>query len=221
MLQKKIYIFVFLILLFNAFYPDSLQMTKAAENGNESVEEWISKQVQKENPLPDLEENNSQSKDEQVGITAGDVIRSILALLFVIGLLLFVLKWLQKKTASISETDIVKNLGGTSVGNNRSIQLIKIGNRILIVGVGEDVTLLKEMTDAEEVDNILNEYKKQFRDVPEAMDIFKRFTKLTKNKNDRTDQSFQEEFKKQLNDIVRQRKETLAKGKEKEWDSHG
>ncbi|UTW69215.1 flagellar biosynthetic protein FliO [Anaerobacillus sp. HL2] len=47
----------------------------------------------------------------------------------------------------------------SSCRDNRSIQIIRVGKRILIVvGVGESIQLLKEIDDENEVDKILEDY---------------------------------------------------------------
>ena len=71
----------------------------------------------------------------------------IFATVFVVGLLYFVLKFVNKNGRLFKSTQLIENLGGTALGANRSVQLIKVGNRLLIVGVGENIQLLKEIED--------------------------------------------------------------------------
>ena len=63
------------------------------------------------------------------------------ALIFVIAILYFLLKFVNKKNQSYQQNRIVQHLGGTSLGANRSVQIVKAGKQILILGVGEDVKL--------------------------------------------------------------------------------
>lgn len=215
---KKIMVFILAICFLN-FHLLPLDMV-AAENGNESVEEWLEKGEGTEDFTPETEVDDS---NEPVGVTAGDVIRSIFALLFVIALLILVLKWLQKKSFSVTETTAVKNLGGTSLGNDRSVQFVQIGNRILVLGVGENVTLLKEISDPQEVDAFLQNLPKTPGDVSSARSLLPRFGFFQKEKRSlRADQetSFHHELQKQLKDIVLKRKYVLDKGRKKEWNRH-
>ena len=55
----------------------------------------------------------------------------------------------------------MENLGGNALGANRSVQVIKVGNRLLIVGVGENIQLLKEIEDGQEYEQIISEYNNQ------------------------------------------------------------
>lgn len=215
---KKILLSILAIYFLN-FHLLPLDMV-AAENGNESVEEWFEKGEGSEDFN---QETEVEVSDEPVGVSAGDVIRSIFALLFVITLLLLVLKWLQKKTSQITETKAVKNLGGTGLGNHRSVQFVQIGNRILVLGVGENVTLLKEISDPHEVDAILQNLPKAPGDVSGARSLLQRFGFFPKEKRTmRADRetSFHHELQKQLKDIVLKRKQVLDKGRKKEWNRH-
>lgn len=218
MLQKKISLFIMVTILFH--FSLAWPVDVAAETGNESVEEWIKQSEQGEDPAP--EEGVDADPDRPVGVTAVDVIRSIFALLFVISLLYLLLKWLQKKTAPISETTLVKNLGGTGVGNDRSVQLIKIGNRILVVGVGENVTLLKEISDSEEVAYFLEAMETETGTGPEKKDWIQRLSAFLPDRRNskKVGQSFQKEFQEQLAAIARKRKRVLEDGKEKEWNRY-
>ena len=39
----------------------------------------------------------------------------------------------------------MQNLGGVGVSQGKSVQLLQVGNSLFLVGVGEDITLLKEI----------------------------------------------------------------------------
>ena len=59
-------------------------------------------------------------------------------------------------------------MGGTGLGGNRSIQLVKVGDRILIVGVGEDIQLLTEIKDEAERNQLLDEYNQKIEQMIQA-----------------------------------------------------
>ena len=47
----------------------------------------------------------------------------------------------------------MKNMGGISLGQHKSIQLVVIGETYYLIGVGDDISLLKEITDPEEIND--------------------------------------------------------------------
>ncbi|KPC99928.1 Flagellar biosynthesis protein, FliO [Geobacillus sp. BCO2] len=54
---------------------------------------------------------------------------------------------------------VIEHLGGTSVGTNRSVQLIKVGRRLFVIGVGDSIQLLKEIEDEQEMNELLEQHR--------------------------------------------------------------
>ena len=85
-----------------------------------------------------------------------DIVRLIGATLLVIALIYGLLKFLYRRGQLLpGKKGVIEHLGGTSVGANRSVQLIKVGNRILVIGVGESIQLLCEIAEEDEMKEIL------------------------------------------------------------------
>nr|WP_283163287.1 flagellar biosynthetic protein FliO [Sporolactobacillus mangiferae] len=59
-----------------------------------------------------------------------------------------------KRTGRFTQVANLKNMGGVSLGGNRSVQMIMVGSEILIVGVGENVQLLKNISDPEIIESL-------------------------------------------------------------------
>ena len=53
----------------------------------------------------------------------------------------------------------MKNMGGISLGQHKSIQLVVIGESYYLIGVGDDIRLLKEITDPDEIDKLVEFYE--------------------------------------------------------------
>jgi flagellar protein FliO/FliZ len=75
--------------------------------------------------------------------------------LFILFLLFIVLKFLAKKTKSNTFGGPFHSLGGHSLGNNRSIQMLMIADTLYIVGVGNDVHLIRAIPPGEEQKRLL------------------------------------------------------------------
>lgn len=87
----------------------------------------------------------------------GDVIWVFVALAIVITLLIFTIKFLSKRNRAWGTARGLRSLGGISLGQNSSMQVIEVANRIYVVGVGEQVTLLDKLDDPETVAKIIQE----------------------------------------------------------------
>jgi flagellar protein FliO/FliZ len=157
------------------------------------------------------EETKTENMEEtvNVGLTFWDFLKMIFASIFVIALLYAILKFINKKSRSFSSNQLVENLGGTPLGTNRSIQIVKIGKRVLIVGVGEDVKLIKEIEDEEEARQIIEDYNNRMDQLVQPSDIVTKLIERTRNmKQGKSGEevSFSSTLKAQLEEISKGRK---------------
>ncbi len=90
-------------------------------------------------------------------------IKMLAALGFVIALIYGLLKFINSKSNPFTSYRSMENVGGVPLGSNKSIQLIRLGGRILVVGVGDTVTLLKEIENEEEISELIREADGQNR----------------------------------------------------------
>jgi flagellar protein FliO/FliZ len=111
----------------------------------------------------------------------------------------------------------MKNLGGTNLGGNRSVQMIKVGNSILVVGIGENVELLKEINDEQEVNMIIEQFHNRMDQMVKPQDMISKLTALLKTKKGiaEENQSFKKELENQLNDIAEKRRKAYEENVEK------
>lgn len=203
--------------------------TEAAVDSNESIKESFERinkgtapdAEPEENKNLDQKENTPQETDSSgVSITAWDYIKMIFALLFVIALLYGLLRFLNKRNRSFQRNQLIHNLGGVGVGQGKSIQLMQIGNSLYLVGIGENINLLKEITDPQEIEDLTKLYEEKLGSAQSLPYIMEFMNKLTKNKAHTTknneNPSFNETFQKKLDDIKRDRSEVLKDWKTKE-----
>ena len=104
-------------------------------------------------PADDLTTDKSD-----VGSSAGDYIKTLFALVFVLGLLFGLLKFVNRKNKLYDKNRLMKNMGGISLGQHKSIQLVVVGESYYLIGVGDDIRLLKEITDPDEIDKLVEFY---------------------------------------------------------------
>lgn len=84
-------------------------------------------------------------------------VKLLFALMFVLLLIYLLYRFVSKKTKSFQDYGAIKNIGGVAVGPNRSVQLVRVGKDVLVVGVGENVNLLKEINDPEAITDLLEQ----------------------------------------------------------------
>jgi flagellar protein FliO/FliZ len=73
--------------------------------------------------------------------------------ILIIGLLYFVLRFVSKKAKQGG--GVFHALGGHSFGNNRSMQMVMVGDTLYILGVGDNVNLIRAVPPGDEQTSLL------------------------------------------------------------------
>lgn len=128
---------------------------------NSNVIDWVEEeQPSDKSNIEKKEEINelNTTKDKSVIVVIGQLIfYTLLIIVLIYGLI----KFLALRQKSLQPHQAVKLMGGTPLGNNKSLQLVKVGEQFLLVGVGDHVTLIKEFSDPDEINSIENDLDKQ------------------------------------------------------------
>ncbi len=152
-------------------------------------------------------QKRSDVENGMAGVGIWDFIKMILATVFVVVLIYFLFKFLNKKNREYQHTALMQNLGGIKVGANRSVQIIKIGDRVFIIGVGENVNLIKELN-SEDVQLLLTKYNDYLENLAGPGDIFSRLLQRKEEMKRKEDKPvFSTVLDEQFEDMNKKRKE--------------
>lgn len=186
--------------------------------GNKSVDEYYQNMESSELERADEAEQERLKSEgdpgDMVGITALDVFKMIFALLFVIILLFLLLKLVNKKSRGYSTGKMIQNLGGTSLGGNRSLQVVRVGEKILVLGVGENVQLLDLVEEEREFNQLIDEYNEKMGQEPSHPTIISKLAGSGKGKRKGGPPAFASQLSAQLDEMTSERralKEILRK----------
>lgn len=178
---------------------------------------------------PDACKNDSTSAVDQkdrstaVGFSVWDYVKMVLALIFVIALLYGVLKFVNSRNNKYQQSQLMQNLGGISLGQQKSVQLLKIGESLYLVGVGDDVNILKEIIDKEEKERLLdlyNDKQELTAQVPYVAEMISKWKGRHAEKDaDLSNEDFNQELQKRLSEIQQDRQKELEDWKQKEWEN--
>lgn len=183
---------------------------------NQKSEKEKSETTEQDQPdsFSDTEMVNGQSVPT---VTIWDFVKMIFALVFVLLLIYGALRFINKRNKWFDNGRSVENIGGTNLGNNKSLQLVKVGNSILVVGVGDSINLLKEITDEKEADLLLEAYKNKSETAPLTTDIFKELIKkIPASKTPGKTNQFSSLLKEQIGQLSQERKKKISEMDEKE-----
>lgn len=78
----------------------------------------------------------------------------LLYMLVVIGVFFLIIRLVAKRGRYGQAGKTIRSLGGTQLGQNKSVQIIEVGGRFYILGVGENVTLIAKVEDPVEAEEI-------------------------------------------------------------------
>ncbi|REK76519.1 flagellar biosynthetic protein FliO [Paenibacillus paeoniae] len=89
------------------------------------------------------------------GELLGNMVWVMVALAIVIILIIYVIKWLSKRNQIWGANRSMRSLGGIALGQNSSVQVVEIGGRVYIIGVGQQLTLLDKLVDPDEAAELI------------------------------------------------------------------
>ena len=165
---------------------------------------------------------SDSKKASKVGVSAWDYIRTLFALAFVVGLLFFLLKFVNRKNRLYDKNRFMKNMGGLSLGQHKSVQLVAVGGKYYLIGVGEDIRLLKEITDHDEITALIEHYEEVDASPTTGWleQILSRISKMKRPANQQEDKAtdFSQVFNTRLDEIKEERKRHISQLTEKERD---
>ncbi|MFA8437492.1 flagellar biosynthetic protein FliO [Pueribacillus sp. YX66] len=204
MYKKLIFIISFCFILSSLLYVPNIVNAK-----DETVDDWLKTEEEQseQTRAPSLE----QSEKERSDSLSFPFFKMLFALAFVVFLIYALAKFLNKRTRAFSGSRSLESFGGISVGQNRSIQIIKVGERLLVVGVSDSIQLLKEISDEHEIQQFIQE-----RETLEQEDLFAKSKQWLRSKQSNKNESFTAILDKQLKKIVQDRKNIYSNVKKKE-----
>ncbi|GMA61554.1 hypothetical protein GCM10025859_19940 [Alicyclobacillus fastidiosus] len=84
------------------------------------------------------------------GTTAAHAIINLVIALVVVVLLIVLLVRFLAKRANVQQRGAIQVIAARQLAPNRSVQVVEVGDKRYLIGVGEDVRLLAEVTDSYE-----------------------------------------------------------------------
>lgn len=84
----------------------------------------------------------------------GHFIQVIIALIVIIGMIVLLIRFLAARNKGWRGEKSLRVMAGVALGQNKSLQIVKIGDSVYIVGVGENITLLDKIDDREKAEEL-------------------------------------------------------------------
>lgn len=136
-----------------------------------------------------------------------NIIKTIVALLLVLALIYLLLMFLKRRNQMYQQSSVLQNLGGVSVGQNKSVQLVRVGDKVFLIGVGENVEMLEEVTDESLKEQLLHTNAENSEQFPLLQQLFQKKKKKGIISSARDNQSFTDAFNEELTKLKENRKQ--------------
>lgn len=168
------------------------------------------------------DETDNETNQSDVGKNEGSLfftlVKMVFALLLVLGLIYLLLKFLKSRNKLFNQVQGLENLGGISVGPNKSVQLVRIGPKLYVIGVGENVEMLQEISDEEVKQEILHNNDSDETQADSLLtSLFQKNTNTDEGNQSRKD--FKNIFSTELEKLKQSRSKLINQRKNKE-DKH-
>src|SRR5699024_10935143 len=132
-----------------------------------------------------------------------------------IGLLYVGVRFFSRRNRQMRDLNILENLGGIPVGQQKSVQLIRLGSTYYLLGVGESVELLKEIEDESMIEEL-----QQLAEAPEEEHWIASFQRKQKEKNEpEQSHAFKQLYSKELDHLMKNRKELIQSNQKREEEN--
>jgi flagellar protein FliO/FliZ len=171
-------------------------------NNNQDIEQ------EKESTNGNLQQEQQQQKDDQdqsvlFGKSTNQpsgfelFLQLLFYLVIVIAMIYGLIKFLAVRQKKLQPNQLFQVMGGTQLGQNKSIQLVKVGESLYLLGVADQVNLIKEITNPQEITQIEDSMvDKESVMVKSFVDLLK--SKLKTEEHTSNPSSFQSVFKQSI-----------------------
>jgi flagellar protein FliO/FliZ len=142
------------------------------------------------------------------------LLQTVFALAVIIALIYVLFRFIGKRSNVLFGKAGIRTLGGCSLGPQKSLQVVQVGSSLYIIGVGENVTLLRCIDNPAEVEALMETLESTSLPSSAASLSLKEWTQSFFNKRGRKEGT--EDFAMNLQlkvEEARQRREEM----EKEW----
>lgn len=212
-----------------------LVISPVAAEAAASVEDCLKEGAAQSDDCKDMNEAGNQQEntpaDDSADASAGgtstflNLVKLALALAVVLGLIYVLLKFLNKRNRLFQQVRAMENIGGIALGNNKSVQIIRVGEKVYMLGVGDNVDLLTEIDDEQTIKELSEQDQQEMKAsallanlLPGKRRQEESHQEETEKKSDDAGSSFQKQFKEEVMKL-KQSRNRLKQQQRKDTDN--
>lgn len=165
-MKRTVWACMLIVLLHLILSPDSAEAAA-------SVEDCLKEGAAQSDECKDMNEAGNQQENTPPGDSADsaaggtstflNLVKLALALVVVLGLIYVLLKFLNKRNRLFQQVRAMENIGGIALGNNKSVQIVRVGEKVFMLGVGDNVDLLTEIKDEQTIKELTEQDQQEMK----------------------------------------------------------
>lgn len=200
-----------MLLLFVMMQDDTVLAKEP--NAKDCLEGTVDCTDENDPQIDGMDENSDEPIVQSQSNLGFDLFRLVVVLVFILALIYFSLKFINKRNKLFQKASVLESLGGISVGQNKSIQLIRIGSKVYLIGVGDNVEMLKEIQEEDVKEELL---RKDEEESLQASTFVKSLFQSNKGTDNKKTTEFKQSFQQELEKLKQNRNDMIQKRKKED-----
>lgn len=157
MLKKSLTVLVMCLLVFLFIMPTPFSVHAEEPTVKDS---YPDEKPDSQNDVGEKEDRTEYQPPESKSL-GWILVKLVFYTLLILVMIYALIKFLAIKQKKLQPNQAVKLMGGTPLGNNKSLQLVKVGEKVYLLGVADQVTLIKEFSETDEITSIESDLETQ------------------------------------------------------------
>lgn len=113
----------------------------------------------------------------------GSIFTVIFVLLIIVICIVLLIRFLGKKNQTFFRKRTMRVIGGVGLGPSKSLQIVEVGSKLYILGIGDDVNVIDTLSDPEEIRALVAQFEREGTSEPSFAKLFTRIkNQLSKSK---------------------------------------
>ncbi|WP_052948660.1 flagellar biosynthetic protein FliO [Mesobacillus campisalis] len=158
MIQKAVMVCLAAALFVCSCHP----FAAAAEEPN--VMDWLNEEESGEQPAETAPDTNAGTDNAgpNNAIDKSPILlisQLLFYTLLIVAMIYGLIKFLASRQKKLQPNQAIDLIGGAALGTNKSLQLVKVGGKVFLLGVADQITLIKEFSGEDELGTFENNPK--------------------------------------------------------------
>jgi len=128
-----------------------------------------------------IENNQNSITQSNTWLFLSALFKLVISTIFIISIIYYGAKFISTRRKGFQNSQNMQTIAVHALGQNKNLQLIRVDKKIYIIGVGENVNLIKELSE-EESTVLYQQFDNYGQDIEQSNSITNQFDSIFKSK---------------------------------------